>query len=150
MSQWGHLTLSGGAWRFFACTQHYLWTKITFLAVLPGGVLQTPLSRNPSRSHKENDSRICGIKETWKAYGLAFFIPISYQWNCRIVKTWCQFWCGPVHSVEQLYACLWPRSLSFCPRMPWGTTTELSILDNSGSVLCNYSYFPKIYKQVSL
>lgn len=108
-------------------------------------------SVQPTRMNddKENDSRICGVKETRKAYGLAFFYFISYQWNCRIVKTWCQFWCGPVHSVEQLCACLRPRSSSFCPRMPWGTTTELSILDKSGSVLCNYSYFPEIYKQVS-
>lgn len=50
---------------------------------------------------KENDSRICGIKETQKAYGLAFFysylLPVKLQdcknmmpvfmWSCKQCRT---------------------------------------------------------------
>lgn len=46
------------------------------------------------------------------------------------------FGCGPAHSVEQLDARMWPRSLSFCPRMSRGATTKLGTLGNFGAVLC--------------
>lgn len=46
------------------------------------------------------------------------------------------FGCGPVQSVEQLDARMWPRSLSFCPRMSRGATTKLGTLGNFGAVLC--------------